>query len=472
MERVHFIGIGGTGLSAIARVLAEQGVSVTGSDRTLSPLARDLVAAGIPVSVGHAAVNVSGASLVVRSSAVPDDNPEVIAARVAGIPVLKRAAFLSRLLDKKQVIAVAGTHGKTTTTSMLAFMLTHLGKDPSYIVGGVVRDLGSNAHAGHGNQFVIEADEYDRMFHGIHADVAVVTFLEHDHPDCFPTPEDYREAFEQFVGLMRPGGALFVCGDHAATFELAFAVPQNVHAFTYALHAPAHYRIGDATPNPTGGFSGAVLYKGSQIARLDLRVPGEHNLTNALAALAAAHFLGLDPTQAAAALNTYSGSGRRFELIGVAGGITVIDDYAHHPTEIRATLAAARARFPQRRIWAVWQPHTYTRTLVLMDQFRAAFADADRVLVTEIYAAREQTEPFSAAQVVEDMPHPAAVFVPTFDQAVHRLLQELRSGDVLLVLSAGDADQISARVFSRLQSQQSNQPDSQPDSQPDNAIGG
>ncbi len=450
MQRVHLIGIGGTGLSAIARLLAERGVSVSGSDRTLSPLASELIAAGIAVSIGHDAQNIAGADLVVRSSAVPDDNPEVLAAREAGIPVLKRAEFLEQLLEGKRVVAVAGTHGKTTTTAMLAWALTSLGLEPSYIIGGVSRNLGSNAHAGGGDFFVIEADEYDRMFLGLRPHLAVVTYLEHDHPDCYPTPQSYRAAFEEFTGLIQPGGALITCSDQRETFELAFAVPQGVEARTYGLDTPAHYRITDGQPNPRGGFSGAVFHQGALLEQLDLQVPGRHNLANALAALAAVHTLGLDVPGAVAALNAFEGSGRRFEVLGEANGITVIDDYAHHPTEIRATLAAARARFPQRRIWAVWQPHTYTRTLALMDAFRTAFTDADRVIVTEIYAAREKTEPFSAQVVVSGMAHPHAEFIAGLDEVARHLLAHLLPGDVLLVLSAGDADRISAGVLAHL----------------------
>ena len=450
MQRVHFIGIGGTGLSAIARLLAERGVSISGSDRVLSPLAQDLRELGIRVFSGHAAENITGADVIVRSSAVPDDNPEVVAARALGIPVLKRSEFLGRLLDDKQVIAVAGTHGKTTTTAMLAWTLTSLGLDPSYIIGGVSRNLGSNAHAGQSETFVIEADEYDRMFLCLNPAVAVVTYLEHDHPDCFPTMESYREAFEDFTGQIRPGGTLITCSDQRETFDLAFAIPQGVQACTYGLTTPAHYRIPDAQPNALGGFSGSIFHQGALLTRLDLQAPGRHNLSNALAALAAAHRLGLDIAAVTAALNAYQGSGRRFEVIGEADGITVIDDYAHHPTEIRATLAGARARFPGRRIWAVWQPHTYTRTLTLMDDFRAAFGDADRVIVTEIYAAREQTEPFSAAGVVEGMTHPAVKFIADLEDVTRQVLAELRPGDVLLVLSAGDADRVSAGVLAEL----------------------
>ncbi len=450
MERIHFIGIGGTGLSAIARLLAERGVQVSGSDRVLSPLAQELAAAGIRVIAGHAPENVNGASLVVRSSAVPDDNPEVQAALAAGIPVLKRAEYLGRLLAGSQVIAVAGTHGKTTTTAMLAWILTCLGLDPSYIIGGVSTNLANNAHAGSGPHFVIEADEYDRMFHGLTPHLAVVTYLEHDHPDCFPSMEDYREAFEQFVGQIQPGGTLITCGDQRETFELAFAVPANVAAFSYGLETPSHYRVSNQQPNQLGGYSGEVFYGGALLARLDLQVPGLHNLANALAALAASHRLGLDMPAVAAALGSFQGTGRRFQVLGETGGVTVIDDYAHHPTEIRATLAAARARYGARRLWVVWQPHTYTRTAALLESFRTAFSAADRVIVTEIFAAREKTEPFSAEQVVAGMPHPAAQFIPALADVTSLLLSELRTGDVLLVLSAGDADQVSAAVLAQL----------------------
>lgn len=451
MERVHFIGIGGTGLSAIARVLAEQGVSVSGSDRALSPLARELIATGIPVALGHAAENVTGADLVVRSSAIPEDNPEVCAARAKGIPVLKRADFLPYLLKDKRVLAVAGTHGKTTTAAMLAWVLTALGHDPSFIVGSVVRNLGKNAHAGKSDWFVIEADEYDRMFLGINPWVAIVTYLEHDHPDCFPTFEAYREAFEQFISQTRQGGALLVCGDRPETFELAFSAPEQVQAYSYALHTPAHYRIADASPNSQGGFSGTVLYRGSVLARLDLQVPGEHNLANALATLATIHFLGINPEEAAVALHDFSGSDRRFQILGEEKGVLVINDYAHHPTEIRSTLAAARARYPQRRIWAVWQPHTYSRTRTLFDEFCRAFSDADRVIVTEVYAAREAHENFSASQVVSQMPHSSAIFLPTLEEVTTHLLHELQPGDVLLVLSAGDADRVCAEILHHYQ---------------------
>jgi UDP-N-acetylmuramate--alanine ligase len=463
MTHVHLIGIGGTGLSAIARVLLERGYVVSGSDRALSPQAKELAEAGVGVMTGHQAENVRGADVVVRSSAVPDDNVEVRAAQAAGVPVLKRAQFLGELMRGQRVIAVAGTHGKTSTSAMIAWALTHLNQDPSYIVGGTVRNLNSNAHAGQGGAFVIEADEYDRMFLGLDPDVAVVTYLEHDHPDCFPSMADYRAAFTAFLGRIKPGGVLLVCHDTDETRGLLPAAPEGTTALTYGLSAGADYRAVNVHPNALGGFDYAVEYQRLTAApvllgSVHLQVPGEHNVRNSLAALAVLHQFvpgsaSLLPA-IAQALGEFSGAGRRFDVQGEVQGITVIDDYAHHPTEIQATLAAARARYPLRRIWAVWQPHTFSRTLSLLAAFAASFRDADRVLVTEVYAAREKAKDFdnfSAAQVVERMNHPGAQFSATLDETTHRLLQQLQPGDVLLVLSAGDADQISARVLAALQ---------------------
>lgn len=450
MESVHFIGIGGSGLSAIARLLAESGYPVSGSDRSETPLAVELRKLGIRVQIGHDSGNIRGAQVVVRSSAVPDTNPEVQAALAAGIPVLKRAEFLGRLLQGRRVLAVAGTHGKTTTTAMLAWTLTRLGLDPSYIIGGVSLDLGANAHAGTGEMFVIEADEYDRMFLGLDPSIAVVTYLEHDHPDCFPTLQDYREAFRAFIARIRPGGLLLACADNYETASLVASASGGIQARTYGLRCPADYCAQDLRPNPRGGFSFSAWRSGIQLAQIDLQVPGLHNAANALAVLAVSHILDLDLAQASSALGEFTGTGRRFQILGEPRGITVIDDYAHHPTEIRATLAAARARYPGRRIWAVWQPHTFSRTRSLLPEFLSAFNDADLVLVTEIYAARETAEGFTSARIAAQMRHPSARYVPTLDLCQELLLAELRPGDILLVLSAGDADRVSAGVLARL----------------------
>ncbi len=446
---VHLIGIGGSGLSAIARLLLEAGWQVSGSDRTDTPLARALEATGAHIFIGHAAENVAGAKLVVRSSAIPDDNPEVKAARAAGIPVLKRADFLGQLMKSKVGIAIAGTHGKTTTTAMAAWVWSSLGMDPSFIIGGVSQNLGVNAHAGQGSAFIIEADEYDRMFHGLNPDALVVTNMEHDHPDCFPTMEDYTEAFRQFVGRLRLGGFALFCADDPQTPGLAAALPNGCTSFTYGLSGSSDYRGGGLHANNQGGLSFLVSFHGQALVEIVLQVPGEHNVRNALAVLALSHRLGLDIQAAARALGQFRGTLRRFEVRGEVGGVTVIDDYAHHPTEIRATLAAARLRYPGRRVWAVWQPHTFTRIAALKGSFMSAFADADVVLITDVYAARarEDQEKFSIAEMVSEMNHPNVRFCPTLNKASTYLQNELRPGDVLLVLSAGDADRISTQAL-------------------------
>lgn len=451
MKHVHLIGIGGTGLSAIARVLLERGYTVSGSDRAESQLARELRQAGVQVFIGHDKNNIIGADLIVRSSAITEDNPEVIAAHTAGIPVLKRSEFLGTLTADTRVIAIAGTHGKTTTTTMIAWVLTQLGLDPSYIIGGVSKNLGNNAHAGKGEFFVIEADEYDHMFLGLQPEKIVITSVEHDHPDCFPTPEDYQYAFTAFIQRIQPNGTVLVCQDDAGAYNLMSTIPPTCQALTYGIESKALYQGGALRGNDQGGFDFTAYFENTPLAQVSLCVPGEHNVRNSLAAIAIAHQLGLSVAQAADALKSYRGTGRRFEIIGEINQITIIDDYAHHPTEIKATLAAARSRYPERRIWAVWQPHTYSRTRILKEQFSRSFQDADRVIVTEVYAAREPQENFSADQVVKQMQHPAARFIPGLIETAETLLKELKPGDVLLVLSAGDADRISAHVLAGLQ---------------------
>ena len=453
-KHVHLIGIGGTGLSAIARVLLERGYTVTGSDRDLSPLARQLVDLGVQISLDHRPENIVGADLVVRSSAIPDDNSEVQAAQEKGIPVLKRSEFLDQILEDYRVIAVAGSHGKTTTSAMIAWMLTHIGQDPSFILGGVSRNLDTNARAGSGKHFVIEADEYDYMFLGLHPEFAIVTNVEHDHPDCFPTPQDFYQAFVDFVHLLVPGGALLACGDDPAARGLVKdPLDSGTRSYLYGLQSsPLDYSARELRLAANGCYAFRAYYQDEFLAPVLLQVPGRHNAQNALGALAIAHLMDLTLEEAAQALGAYQGAGRRFELAGEVAGVTVIDDYAHHPTEIRATLSAARARFPERELWAVWQPHTYSRTRLLFNQFSRAFGNADHVLVTEVYPAREPIQSdFSASQVVRAMEHSDARFLPDFERLVSYLVSNLSPGSVVLVLSAGDANKITRQLLSTLQ---------------------
>ena len=445
MQHIHFVGIGGTGLSAIARVLLESGYSVSGSDQVYSPLAKAVDVAGAQVFVGHQASNVNGADLVIRSSAVPDDNPEILQALEKGIPVLKRADYLGSLMEGCHGIAIAGSHGKTTTTAMLAWVLTAMHQDPTFIVGGVVSNLETNARAGKGGAFVIEADEYDHMFLGLKPKIAVITNVEHDHPDIFPTPEVFRQAFLDFVRVLPSDGILLAGADDPGAADIkAEAADAGYHVLSYGIHSNQYdYFAENIKINQLGGFDFEIIHDGSNVAAVSLQVPGDHNVQNAMAALAVIDQMGLSIAAAARTLGEFIGTGRRFQVIGDVGGVTLIDDYAHHPTEIRATLAAAKSRFPDRKIWAVWQPHTYSRTKTLFNEFVSSFDDADMVLITEIYRSREAFDPeFSAIQIIQAMDHQQAFFSGSLADTTTNLLENLQAGDVVIVLSAGDATQI------------------------------
>lgn len=450
-QHVHFIGIGGTGLSAIARLLLESGYRVSGSDQHYSPLAQAVEKAGARVYQEHRAENIAAPDFVIRSSAIPDDNPEVLAARQASIPVLKRADFLGRLMEDRLGVAVAGSHGKTTTTAMLAWALTYLGQQPSFICGGDIANLGVNARAGDGTAFVIEADEYDYMFLGLKPRIAVITNVEHDHPDIFPTPESFRQAFLDFVRLLPSDGILLAFEDDPGAAEI-YATADGIQKRTYSLASrAADYAVENSHANRRGGFDFTALRDGETLTHVSLQVPGRHNVANALAVLAVVDQMQLSVAEAAQALGEFIGAGRRFQVVGEMDGITLIDDYAHHPTEIRATLAAARARYPAHRIWAIWQPHTYSRSKLLFDEFVAAFDEADQILITEIYRSREAVDPnFSSAQFVTALQRESARYVPDLDAAVAYLSDHLLTGDVVLVLSAGDATKINADLMAGL----------------------
>ena len=449
---VHFIGIGGAGLSAIARVLMQQGTQVSGSDLVLSPVAEALARDGARVFAGHRAENVTGAELVVVSSAVPVSNVEVQAARAAGIPVLKRPEFLRRMMEGRQGVAIAGTHGKTTTTAMIASILLKAGYDPTFVVGGVIAGLETNARAGEGPHFIIEADEYDRTFLSLRPAVAVVTNVEHDHPDCYPTFADFQAAFEEFAALVPCEGLLAVCWDDPVARGLGERRRVAGGVVTlFGLGDGAELRAEEVRPNFAGGVDFLATHEGQVLGLMRLRVPGAHNASNAVGALAVTGFLGVPFRVAREALTEFRGVGRRFEVKGEAGGVVVIDDYAHHPTEIRATLQAARGRFPDRSLWAVWQPHTYSRTVTLLREFAKAFDAADHVIVLPIYAAREtDTLGASSAGVVAAMEHPDARCARSLDEAVVWLGTELQPGDVVLTLGAGDGYRVGEWVLEAL----------------------
>jgi UDP-N-acetylmuramate--alanine ligase len=449
MTHVHLIGIGGSGLSAIARLLIERGYTVSGSDQELSPFALEVQNLGAKVDIGHRADQINGADLVIRSSAIPEDNAEVQAALAAGIPVYKRSDYLGKLIEDRLGIAVAGTHGKTTTTAMISWILTALNLDPSFIIGGVAKNLGTNAHAGTGHYFVIEADEYDYMFLGLHPQVAVVTNIEHDHPDCFPTAEDFFQAFIAFVRQLSDQGVLLACLDDVGSAKLLDIAEEFGHTqYSYGLeahkdHETPDYAVRKLTATEKGFYNFEAMFRGESLTPVSLNIPGLHNARNALAAIAVTHQLDLPVSDAARALSEFQGTARRFELRGEISEIILIDDYAHHPTEIKATLAAARTQYPDRILWVVWQPHTYSRTEALFKDYLTAFQEADHIVVTEIYASREPfNQEFSSLQVVKAMDHPDVRFLATNLQVTNYLVKHLQRGDVVLVLSAGDANQI------------------------------
>jgi len=448
-------------MSAIASVLLEQGYCVSGSDLRPSPPMERLAQRGAVLHVGHAAANLGDAQAVIMSSAVPADNPELVEARRRGIPVFKRGEWLGRMLHGKRAVAVAGTHGKTTTTAMIALLARDAGLQPTFVLGGELRQLGGNAAAGAGDLFVIEADEYDRTFLGLSPHIAVVTVVEWDHPDCYPSPEAMLDAFRQFVMALPPDGCLVGCGDEPGVREL-IAYQQarsSARAITYGLQAGNDWQAVEVRTNRRGGHDFGVARAGQTVEEvapmISLRVPGLHNIKNSLAALIVADRLGIAPDRAAATLADFEGVDRRFEVKGEAGGVLVIDDYAHHPTEIRATLAAARVRYLGRPIWAVFQPHTYSRTRALLDGFAGAFGDAEHVILVDIFAAREQQDgSVSSRDILARMAHPDARYIAALPEAASYLVAHLSPGAVLMTLGAGDGYQVGEMVLDGLRNRQ------------------
>ena len=455
-EQIHIVGIGGAGMSAIARVLKGRGVAVRGSDQKLGRLVADLRAEAIPVAIGHAAENVAAADLVLASSAVPATNVELVAAREHGIAVMRRPEFLPLLTADRDVIAVAGAHGKTTVTGMITTILLADGRDPTYIVGGVVASLGTNAQAGEGAYFVIEADEYRNTFLSLEPTIAVVTNVEYDHPDCFPSPRFLRLAFGDFVDQIVPGGLLVACNDD----EVAHAVAASYHAnggrlALYGLRPGKGlaWRAVDVRANVQGGVSFTALRADAPLGEVHLPIPGDHNAENALAALAVTvSECGVPFDVAKRALEGFAGTARRFEVLGEAQGVTVIDDYAHHPTQIRALLQAAMQRYPRRRRIAVWQPHTFSRVKALWDDFAGAFVGADRVLVLPIYAAREvDDDSVDHRRLAAALRHSTVEAAASLESAAASLQALASPGDVVLLMGAGDEYVVGERLLAALQ---------------------
>ncbi|MFN8443613.1 MAG: UDP-N-acetylmuramate--L-alanine ligase [Caldilineaceae bacterium] len=461
--RVHLLAIGGSGLSAIAKVLLESGIQVSGSDRQDSPVLTELEHAGARVFRSQFASNLTDLpnnqrpDVVLMSSAIDASNPERQAAERLGIPIMKRSEFLPALLSQRQVIAVSGTHGKSTTTAMIITGLRQSGIECGYIVGATLPIYG-NAAAGSSPWFVIEADEYDRMFHGLQPTIAIVTNVEWDHPDCYPTAESFHQAFIEFIEGTKANATVITCADDAGAESVGEHAQRNGRRWLrYGLNEPSNGKqqpivqaIG-LRAVAEAGYSASVCLEGKQVGQLVLKVPGLHNVRNSLAAFAALTTAGVQAQVALDALSHYTGSGRRFEVRGEAAGVMVIDDYAHHPTEIKATLSAARNRYPQRRIWAIFQPHTYSRTRTLLQEMAASFADADRVIVSDIYAARERDDgSVKAADLVAASRHPSIRHIGKLTEISETLASNVVAGDVVITLSAGDGNRVGEWLLTKL----------------------
>ena len=456
-QRVHFIGIGGIGMSGIAEILLNLHYPVSGSDLKRSPVTERLASLGATVFEGHAAANVVGAGVVVVSSAVNERNPEVVEARARKIPVIQRAEMLAELMRLKYGIAVAGMHGKTTTTSMVASVLTAGGLDPTVVVGGRVDTMGSNARLGQSQYLVAEADESDRSFLRLSPILAIVTNLDREHMDCYRDMTDVEDAFVEFMDKVPFYGACVACADDP---PLAGILPRvRRRLFTYGASPSADFVLRMLPVAPIEGIAEPVKCRsrfevaaaGEVYGPLELHVPGIHNVLNATAAVAIAAQLEIKPEAIAAGLQSFRGVDRRFQVRGCVRGVTVVDDYGHHPTEIRATLRAARdCGYPA--VHVIFQPHRYTRTRDLMEEFTHAFDDAASVEVLDIYAASEEPIPGVTAQaLVKSIHHRDSIaYAASSDEAISRTLARAKEGDVILTLGAGSVSHLAPIVVERL----------------------
>lgn len=446
-KRVHFIGVGGAGMSGLARIMTSEGIYVSGSDIKESSVLTALQAIGVETRVGHETANVLGADFVVFSSAIDRENPELVAAQELGIPQLTRAQALSILMSESKSIAVAGTHGKTTTTSMLTVAVQSCGEDPSFAIGGILKASGSNAHKGTGEFFIAEADESDGSFVEYHPFGAIITNVEHDHVDFFKTPESVFLAFEDFISTISPDGFLVFCADDKGAKALGTHVTA-CEAISYGVDPDADLRIDQIELTPSGSRARA-LWKGRTIGHLELQTPGHHNLLNAAAALAAGLSLGLPASQLIAGLATFRGTGRRFELKGQVHGIRVVDDYGHHPTEIDVTLTAAKRYATDGRVLVVFQPHRYSRTRAFTKEFAAVLDHAHHAWVLEVYGSSEKQIPgVSGQSITQLMEH--GEYEPNFMAVVASVVEEAKPGDVILTLGAGDVSSLAPIILEAL----------------------
>jgi UDP-N-acetylmuramate--alanine ligase len=458
IKKIHFVGIGGIGMSGIAEILLNRGFEISGSDLNENDNTEYLRSKGAKITIGHFPENVNGQDVVVYSSAVnPDENPETLEARRQGIPVIRRAEMLAEATRLNYSIAIAGTHGKTTTTSMIGLILIKAGYDPTVIVGGRLKDFGgTNARLGKGEWTVLEADEFDRSFLQLFPSIAVINNIEPEHLDIYDGIEDLKTTFLQFANKVPFYGFVALGTDDPNVKEILSGI--NKKTITFGMSRNNDYYAKDIELQEN--FSKFILVQNSKIiGEISLNVPGYHNVKNALAAVAVTTEMGIDFSIIKAALQEFTGVIRRFDIKGEIDGIMIVDDYAHHPTEIRATLDAARKGW-DRRIIAVFQPHTYSRTQEFYKEFAQAFDDADVLVITDVYAARENPIPGISGELIAQQAkiygHKNVHYIPDFENIIEFLLSELKQGDMLITIGAGNISKISQLIKEKLEVQINN----------------
>ena len=457
IKQVHFIGVGGVGMSGIARVAHDQGMQVSGSDIKESRYTKQLREAGITVFIGQKAENIpEGDQVVVISTAILENNPELIEARRRGLEIWHRAQMLAHLGVGLDTLAVAGTHGKTTTSSMLASALDALGADPTFLIGGIVRAYGTNAHSGTGDHYVVEADESDKSFTYLSPKAVLVTNIEADHLDHYKDLDEIYDKFHDFMGLVPEDGVIVACGDEPHVVEIARSEGRRM--YTYGFNEGCDVRITSYEPHGIGSRYTAVMPDGTQVEGAIKQNPGRHNVLNATGVVTLLWALGFDAAKVAQALSGFAGVRRRFDLVGEVGGVTVVDDYAHHPTEIAATISAA-AGLGYKHVHVLFQPHRYSRaplfTQVLHDEFGAAFDKADSVTFMDVYPAGEAPVPGVSGKtflnvVLEHEGHPQADFVAHRVDVVPHLMDKLQPGDLVITMGAGDVTAMGPQIIDAL----------------------
>lgn len=449
--KIHFVGIGGAGMSGIARIMLAKGFQVSGSDKNDSPMLTSLRALGAKVFVGHADKNLGEAEVVIISAAIGENNPELALAITREIPVLARARALALLMSDSISIAVAGTHGKTTTTAMLAVALQAAGADPSFAIGGTINTAGTNAHSGSGEIFIAEADESDGSFLAYKPDGAIITNVELDHVDHFENEEAVFKVFEHFISSIKTNGFLVACGDDAGVKQLLTrSKREDLKIFLYGEKAENDFQIQRIHLAPQSSTA-TVMSTGRKVGELTLSVVGKHNLLNALAAFAAASALKIAEDKSLIGLKSFTGTRRRFEFKGEVSGIKVIDDYGHHPTEIEATLTAAKNLAQSGRVLVIFQPHRFSRTAVFSKQFGSALARADFTFLLEVYAAGEKPIPgISSMLIARAMDKNQVLFEPSMLEVVSAVTKMAKSGDVIITLGAGDVSSLGEPILDSL----------------------